>query len=255
MGGRNVKNGTFLVLVLAAMGVAVPGPTAAADASGWETLRRDDGIVVQRKEVAGSSFVAFRGEGDINAPLLLVGSVIVDVAHSRQWVDSVVESHVLRRVTDTEYITYAHIGTPVTMSDREFVTDVVLSADVASKTLAIRMHSVDDPAAPRTDYVRGNLSDGSWILTSIDGGSRTHVAAEIHADPRGSIPAWIVNLFQKNWGYNTLMSLRKQVTRRDVTVHPLLKTMLEERGFFAPPSVPAPPAPPAPAQQAAAPAP
>jgi hypothetical protein len=245
-----------LLAVLAVAGVGTPRPTAAADTVGWETLRRDDGIVVQRKEVAGSPFVAFRGEGDINAPLLLVGSVIVDVAHSRQWVDSVVESRVLRRVSDTEYITYAHIGTPVTMSDREFVTDVVLSADTATKTLSIRMHSVDDPAAPRTDYVRGVLSDGSWTLTSIDGGSRTHVAAEIHADPRGSIPAWIVNLFQKNWGYNTLMSLRKQVTRPDVTVHPLLKTMLEQRGFFPPPSAPASPAYPAPAQPAtAAPAP
>ena len=243
---RAASKGLLLVVAALFATAAVATPrTSVADAGGWETLRRDDGIVVQRKEVAGSPFVAFRGEGDVNAPLLLVGSVLVDVARSREWVDSVADSRVLRRLGDAEYVTYAHIGMPVLMSDREFVTDVVLAADAATKTLTIRMHSVDDPSAPRTDYVRGILADGSWVLTSMDGGSRTHVAAEIHADPRGAIPAWLVNLFQKNWGYNTLMSLRKQVAKRDSSVHPLLKAMLEEKGFFAPPSPPVPPPAPA----------
>jgi hypothetical protein len=241
----------FLVLTLA-VGIGVAAPPASADGgAGWETLRRDDGIVVQRKDMAGSPFVAFRGEGDINAPLLLVGSVIVDVTRSREWVDSVVDSRVLRRVSETEYVTYSHIGTPFPLSDREFVTDVVLEVDAAAKKLTIKLRSVGDPAAPRTDYVRGQLTDSSWVLTSIDGGARTHVAAEIHADPKGNVPAWIVNMFQKNWGYNTLMSLRKQVAKRDIAVHPRLKAVLEEKGFFPPPAPPAPapavdPAPPPP---------
>jgi hypothetical protein len=234
--GRTVvgRRSFLLVASVAALGVGTPRASA-ADAGGWETLRRDDGIVVQRKEVAGSPFIAFRGEGDIDAPLLVVASVLIDTTRSREWVDSVVDSHILRRVSETEYITYAHIGTPITMSDREFVTDVVLSADGASKTFAMRMHSVDDPAAPKTNYVRGDLREGAWVLSSIDGGRRTHVVAEIHCDPKGSIAAWIVNLFQKNWGYNTIMSLRKQVAKRDVAVHPRLKAVLEEKGFFASP--------------------
>jgi hypothetical protein len=227
----------FLVLTVAVgLGVVSPRTSAADGAPGWQTLRRDDGILVQRKDVTGSPFVAFRGEGDIDAPLLLVGSVIVDVTRSKEWVDSVVESHVLRRVSETEYVTYSHIGTPITMSDREFVTDVVLVADGPTRTLTIKLRSVDDPAAPKTDYVRGQLTDSSWVLTSIDNGRRTHVAAEIHCDPKGSVAAWIVNLFQKNWGYNTLMSLRKQVAKRDIAVHQRLKAVLEEKGFFPPPT-------------------
>jgi hypothetical protein len=245
----------FLVLAVA-LGLGVAAPPAGADgAAGWETLRRDDGIVVQRKDVPGSPFVAFRGEGDINAPLLLVGSVLVDVSRSREWVDSVVESRVLRRLSETEYVTYSHIGTPWPLSDREFVTDVVLEVDAATKKLTIKLRSVGDPAAPRTGYVRGQLTDSSWVLTSIDGGARTHVAAEIHADPKGDVPAWIVNMFQKNWGYNTLMSLRKQVAKRDIAVHPRLKAVLEEKGFFPAPPAPPPAAdpPPAPAPAASAP--
>jgi hypothetical protein len=29
------------------------------------------------------------------------------------------------------------------------------------------------------------------------------VVAELHADPKGAVAAWLVNLFQKNWDYNT----------------------------------------------------
>ncbi len=229
---RTVRGRAFFVLSAVVLVCVFAPRTSAAGGGGWETLRHDDGILVQRKEMPGSPFVAFRGEGDVNAPLLIVGSVLVDVSRSREWVDSVVESHLLRQVSDTEYVTYAHIGTPFPLTDREFVTDVVLSLDAASKTMTIRMHSVNDPAAPKTGFVRGDLVDGSWVLTSIADGKRTHVAAEIHANPKGSIPSWVVNMFQKNWGYNTLMSLRKQVAKPDTTAHPRLFAFLDQKGFF-----------------------
>jgi hypothetical protein len=94
------------------------------------------------------------------------------------------------------------------------------------------MHSVSDPTAPTTRYVRGELMRSSFTLTSIDGGRRTHVVAEIHCDPKWSIAAWVVNRFQNDWGYNTIKNLRTQVRKPDVAVHPRLKAVLEEKGFF-----------------------
>jgi hypothetical protein len=229
---RSLASGVAALLVIASIGVASPS-FADGDSTGrWEPVRNEQGIVVSRKAVPGSAFVALRGEGDVDAPLLLVGSVLVDITRDKEWVDHVVEARVLRAVGETEYVTYSHVGTPVTMSDRDFVTDVVLSVDPSSRTLAIRMHSVNEPTAPRTHYVRGELTESSFVLTSIDGGKRTHVVAEIHCDPKGSIAPWIVNMFQKDWGYNTLTSLRAQVKKPDIAVHPRLKSVLEERGFF-----------------------
>jgi len=202
------------------------------DDAGWVRTRTQDGIVVSRKEVAGSPFLAFRGEGDIDEPLLLVGSVLVDIARDREWIDSLVEAKILRTVSETEYITYTHVGTPPTMSDRDFVTDVTLSIQPSSKQFAMNMRSVVDAAAPTTKYVRGELGGSAFRLTSIDGGRRTHVVAEIHCDPKGSIAAWLVNSFQNGWGYNTITRLRAQVKKPDIAVHPRLKAVLEERGFF-----------------------
>jgi hypothetical protein len=231
----NVRHLSFTALAAAlALGILTPGSSAADDSSGngWERLRTEDGIIVSRKDVPGSAFVAFRGEGDVNAPLLAVGSVLVDVPHEKDWIDSVEDARVVRQISETEYVVYSHVGTPVTMSDRDFVADVRLIFDASQKSLTIRMHSVTDPKAPPTDYVRGELKDSSFILTSTDNGNKTHVVAEIHCDPKGSIAGWIVNLFQKSWGYNTLRSLRRQVAKPEVAIHPRLKAMLEDKGYF-----------------------
>jgi hypothetical protein len=220
----------LLLMNLGLPTIARADGTAAAPA--WETLRNDDGIQVSRRVVPGSPFVAFRGEGDVDAPLLLVGSVLVEIDRDHEWIDSVAEARILRQVTQTEYVTYSHVATPPTMSDRDFVMDVTIEADAAKRSLVVRMHSVNDASAPKTSYVRGEMRDSSFTLTSIDGGKRTHVVAEVHCDPKGSIASWIVNLFQKSWGYNTIHALRAQLTKKDIAVHPTLAAVLEEKGFY-----------------------
>jgi START domain len=225
----------FTAILAASLALATASPSFADEGQrhdSWIVTSNESGIAVSRKEIPGSSFLAFRGEGDVDDPLLLVGSVLVDITRDREWIDSVVEARILRTVSETEYVTYTHVGTPIAMSDRDFVTDVTLSVQPAERRLTIRMHSINDPVAPRTSYVRGDLDESSFTLTSIDGGARTHVVAEIHCDPKGSIAAWMVNSFQTKWGLNTLKRLRAQVKKPDIAVHPRLKAVLEEKGFF-----------------------
>jgi hypothetical protein len=207
--------------------LAISATAWASDMSpGWETIRSDAGIQVSRKVVPGSSFVAFRGEGDVNAPLLSVANVLVDVPHEKDWMDGIKEARVLRQVSDTEYILYSHLGTPPTMTDREFVTDVRVAVDPSKRGLTVDMHSVDDPSAPRTDYVRAVLTESSFTLHANPDGKTTHVVAEIHCDPKGTIPSWAVNFFQRSWGFNTLQSLRRQVARGTAPAQPLLQDRL-----------------------------
>ncbi len=49
---------------------------------------------------------------------------------------------------------------------------------------------------------------------------------EIHADPKGSVPKWLVNLFQKGWPRNTIEGIRKQAAKADVKEHPVVASQL-----------------------------
>ena len=179
----------------------------------WERISEKDGVVAYRREVPGSPLIAFRGEGVINAPILRVASVLVDNTRSTEWIDSLAEARTLRRISENEFIEYNHVKTPIMMKDRDFVLDAKLDLVPAEKKVILNVHSVTDPLAPRTDYVRGELLKSSFTLTSIDHGTKTLLVAEIHADPKGSVAKWIVNMFQKNWPHNTIRRLRQVATR------------------------------------------
>jgi hypothetical protein len=211
----------LLLAVTAAPPISADPPKPA-----WQTIRSEDGIVVSKQEVPGSSLLAFRGEGDVEAPILAVGSVIVDEKQATEWVDSVVEVRLLRRISDVEQVTYTHVSTPFILADRETVTREKLVVDAARKSLVIQIASVDDPLAPRTNRVRVKLDRSSFSLTSVDNGKKTHVVAEIHCDPGGNVPSWLANSFQKSWGFNTLTNLRKQV-KKSKRIDPGLRALLE----------------------------
>ena len=149
-------------------------------------------------EIPGSPIVAFKGEGIVDASILRVSSVIVDSSRATEWIDSLKEARILRQVSETETIHYDHVGTPIVMKDRDFVSDCKLEFDPAQKKVSLKIHSVNDASAPQTSYIRGELLHSSFVLTSIEHGTKTRVVAEIHADPKGSVAKWIVNLFQRN---------------------------------------------------------
>ncbi len=198
----------------------------------WEKIDDDDGIAVYRREVPGSPIIAFKGEGVINASILRVASILVDSARATEWVESLVEARTLRHLSETEYIEYDHVGTPFVMKDRDFVIDCKLDLDPAAKKAALRFHSVADPLAPQTSYVRGELISSAFALTALEHGTKTQIVAEIHCDPKGSVAKWIVNWFQKSWPHSTIMRLRAQAAKPDIVDHPRLKQVLTEKGYF-----------------------
>ena len=222
-----------------AVAAAAPSLSAAPAASArttslpaWEKIGDSDGIIAYRREVPGSPLIAVKGEGIINASIIRVASVLVDTTRATEWIDRLVESRVVRELNETETIHYDHIGTPIVMKDRDFVTRTKLEFDNAGKRIVLKMHSVSDPLAPPTAFVRGEIMESYFIMTSAEHGTKTHLSVEVHADPKGSIAKWIVNMFQKSWPHNTISRLRAQVAKPDIKDHPRLKAELTRAGYL-----------------------
>lgn len=206
----------------------------------WEKFDEQDGIRMFRRDVPGSSIVALRGEGFIEAPIERVASVLVDRKRSPEWIDRLVKTKVLRQLSDTESINWNHIKTPTPLKDRDFVFKSVLTTDPARKKVLFSYYSVKDSLAPETDdYVRGTFQSGKFELTMATrtnkDGSKTRgtiVVAEVVVDPAGSVPTFIVNMVQKSWPYKTLSSLRRQVAKPDIKNDPRVVERLTREGFL-----------------------
>jgi START domain len=212
----------MIALALAALLSAADPPLQ------WEKIRDQDGITVYRSHVPGTSVLAFRGEGRVPSPLLKVAHVIIDPARGPEWVDSLSESRVLRPISDLEFLEYDRFAMPLLIKDRDFVSHVTIAADPAREVVEVRFVSVEAPEGPAVrGCVRGDLVHSLFRLQAAGEGA-TIVEAEILCDPKGALPKWLVNLFQKSWPVKTLQALRTQAARPDVTPHPGLARLWAE---------------------------
>ncbi len=181
-----------------------------ASAGAWEKIDDDDGIEVFRQEVPGSSFLAFKGITTIDAPIEKLLGVLADNEHRTEWVDRLVTSRVVERKSEYDYVVYQHFSAPPLVSDRDYVYRGRAFRRGAS--VVLEMSSVEHPKAPKTVGVRAHLLKSSYVLTP-EGKNKTRVVVEIHTDPKGDLPSWIVNMIQKSWPRNTLTAFAKQAAK------------------------------------------
>ncbi|MCC7441574.1 MAG: hypothetical protein IT285_08075 [Bdellovibrionales bacterium] len=213
----------LVVSVLGTVAVAAPIPVA-----NWEELSKDDGIVTYSREIPGTDVVAFRGEGLIKAPIAKVANILIDTPRKLEWVAKIEKAKDIRSIGPYERIEYNHTRSGVfIVRDRDFVFHAKGEFNDAQKQMIFRLKSVKDERAPEAGPVRGELQESKYVLTSRKGGKETYVEVEILADPKGSIPKWLVNLFQKSWPRKTLENMRKQAKKKDVIEHPLVKAHFE----------------------------
>jgi hypothetical protein len=194
----------------------------------WERVGVRDGVSVYRKYIPGTDLFAFKGDGFVDAPLTRIAAIIFDTQRSHEWIPDMVASRVLRWAGPHEFFTYSHVGTPIVIKDRDFVSRVRFEAIPEKRQLIFRFSPAPAGEMAETRYVRGELLKTEFVLT--EQGARTHIQGEIHCDPKGSVPRWIVNLFQKDWPVKTLKGLRRQALKTDIVEDPRYARIFE-RGF------------------------
>lgn len=176
----------------------------------WKKVDEENGVTIFEQEDP-SGFLAFRTEGVVDAPLHDVAGAILDFKHTPDWVDHLEEDKILSRPTPSRFIEYTHVGTPFVLKDRDFLCEVNLGLNEKEKTLTIESHSIEDSNFPPTKFVRGSVVHNEFRLSPLDASKKTKLVGEFHIDPRGTVPKWVVNLFQRAWPKKAFRAIQKRV--------------------------------------------
>lgn len=198
----------------------------------WEKIGEDEGIQVYRWSVPGSGLFAFRAEGDVASPIANVASALVDINRRHEWMPSLGETRIVKVVSPTERVEYTHIKTPFIIKDRDFVMHNKATFFPETQEILFAFHSVEEPSAPPTSRVRGEIHASFYRLKVINGGVATHVEFVVHVDPRGSLPGWIVNLFAEKNPLRTIRNLRIQSAKSDVQPNQDVLDALQGKGIL-----------------------
>jgi len=186
----------------------------------WEPIGVTAGVNVERKTMPESALFAFRGEGVFDVSIGLLTSVLKDADIAVEWVDLMTEHAVLRDAGENKNLIYESYGLPWPISDRDYVMYETYGYDTDKKIFTIDYESVKDAAKPPVkDLVRAMAYRTFWRLTMVDADT-TKIEVEVFTDPKGSLPAWLINMIQKDWPWKTIDGLVKRATKGDIQSDP-----------------------------------
>ncbi len=182
----------------------------------WDEVGTKAGVHVQRKVMPNSPLFAFRGEGVFDVEIERLVSVLKTAEIAVEWVDLMTEHRVVKQVSANTHLIYESYGLPWPISDRDYLMHEVKNYDESERVFTIRYESVEDASTPiKGDHVRAIAYRTFWRLTMLDA-QRTRVEVEVFTDPKGTLPAWLINLIQKDWPWKTIDGLVNRAQKQDV---------------------------------------
>jgi hypothetical protein len=190
----------------------------ARSADDWELITDKDDMKVYSKQVTGSSMFAFKGitEADIHIGKIL--DVFVRSDRSKDWVDRFHATRELSRKNVLQRTFWIQFALPFPVSDRDYVLSSQAIIDYDKKHFTANLHSVTNETAPPDDCCVRGVAHGTYYLFEALPKGRTRLTVEVHTDPKGWLPAWLVNLLQKSWPDKTLSGLIARARLDDVEV-------------------------------------
>lgn len=215
-------------LLLTIVCLLSPSSLLGSDAK-WENVLEKDGVKVYSMEIPGSDVVAFRGTKVVKQPMDRLAFVLLnnDITTKKQWIDRLGEFKILEK-NSKHSVTYSSYNLPWPISDRDFVVQALYKLNHQKNQFALELNSVKHKDAPSTVGVRGELLASLYQLTAIDRNT-TFVELEIHSDPKGLLPNWLVNKIQESWPYNTIMKMEQQVSKAHNKPHPMVTPLLPKK--------------------------
>lgn len=166
----------------------------------WQHVKDKQGVVYDRRSVAGSKFYEYRATFDVErAPADMVEAIWKDVTKPP---GAQVTKRELLKQSDSELVIHDQIKTPV-VADRELTLRMWREPD------AVRFEARNDLGPPPLPgHVVLPRVRGSWVVTPSGGGAR--VVYMCYSEPGGSVPAFMVRGTQQD----QVMKDVEQVLRR-----------------------------------------
>lgn len=159
----------------------------------WELKKEEDGIKVYLREVDGSKIQEYKAEAILKGKVSSYIAVMKDVNAYPDLYEHAKEAKLINE-NDTFHVHYIATNTPWPVKDRDAVYSSTYSQHYDTKLVRIDMKIETGYVEPNDDYVRMEKATGYWLFYQIEP-NKVEVVYQMHAEPGGSIPNWVINMF------------------------------------------------------------
>jgi len=201
---------TILVLIQA---VFIKSVLADATETNWQLINDEEGIKVYILDTEYSDIIKAKTTTLVKAPLNKVKAILDDIDARHEWIPFLVKSKALSEYKNNKRIEYSHFSAPWPASDRDFIYEIELFYGL-DRQLVYKMKSVESALKGEdNNKIRGILYESRYTLTPLDK-ETTVVELVYHADPKGWLPNWIINIIQQVLPYKILRNLKIRLNEK-----------------------------------------
>jgi hypothetical protein len=172
----------------------------------WKLTKEKDGIKVYESSLKNSDFKAIKVECVMQGTYDKLIALLNDVSRHKEWVYNSKKSHILKKSSIYDFYYYTETTIPWPMSNRDAAVHLTIVRDSLDRFLKIRAAAVPDYIPEKSGKVRVPRSLVNWYVTRPTS-STLSIVYTFEADPGGSMPAWLVNMFADKGPYESFRKL------------------------------------------------
>lgn len=198
----------FLILFL--VSIAKFNSAQPSETESWKLAKDKDSILIYTRQMNGMKIKEFKAYTTINTTVDKLVAVLQDVDNYDKWTMNVKNSALLKKISDDETYIYSEADIPWPFSNRDIISHINIYWSQTRDTATLVIDGIPDYLPEKKGIIRIPISKGAWHIYQV---AEENVAIEYSyaADPGGSIPAWIVNLFIVDGPYKTLLRLKTYI--------------------------------------------
>lgn len=176
----------------------------------WEVSKQKHGITVYTRETKESSIKEFRAVTKVKASLKSLTALINDPKAGTSLYFQCSKVKALKQKGPTTSYIYSVMDMPWPLSDRDFIAYRTLTQNKKNNAVTLKFKGIPNYMPSKPGMVRMAKLKGYWRLTPGKKGF-VNVVYQSIAEPGGSVPDWVVNMFIVDGPYKTLLNLKKLV--------------------------------------------
>ena len=205
--GHRIRLLLFLVSVLYFITFIIPNMVSA-----WELAKKQNEITVYTRHVKGSNFKEYKAVANIKASLSSMVAIVDDVEAYPSWIHTCKEGKLLKRINEKETYNYTINDAPWPVRDRDAAVHNKISQNPEDRVIIIEIRGISRYIPEKTGLQRVKKIDGFWRFTPL-GNDTVEVVYQVHSEPGGNLPSWLVNSIVVAQPFYTLVNMKKVLTR------------------------------------------
>jgi len=172
----------------------------------WKLSKDKDGIKIYQSDVANSNFKSIKVECTLQGNYVKLINILNNIPRHTDWVYNNKTAYTIKNITPYDYYYYAETSMPWPVSNRDAVIHIQMKMDSLNHFLIVNGIGEPNYTPQKSGIVRVPRSMVNWYVTMPTNNTIT-IRYIFDADPGGSLPAWLVNMFIDKAPYESFKKL------------------------------------------------